>query len=52
MGLIDDIPTCETLVTRMVKEAEDIIRGITVSIGIDGGQETWDKVASSRESKL
>lgn len=26
MGLIDDIPTCEVLITRMVKEAEDILK--------------------------
>jgi len=27
MGLIDDIPSCEELLERMVKEAEEIIRG-------------------------
>ena len=27
MGLIDDVPTCETLITGMVEEAEQIIRG-------------------------
>ncbi|TPX33186.1 nitronate monooxygenase [Synchytrium microbalum] len=27
LGLIDDIPSCEALLTRMVAEAEDIIKG-------------------------
>jgi nitronate monooxygenase len=27
MGLIDDVPTCEVLIKRMVEEAEQIIRG-------------------------
>ncbi|KAF9951118.1 hypothetical protein BGZ70_001121, partial [Mortierella alpina] len=27
VGLIKDIPTCEVLLKRMVKEAEDTIRG-------------------------
>jgi hypothetical protein len=27
MGLIDDVPTCEALITSMVEEAEQIIRG-------------------------
>jgi nitronate monooxygenase len=26
-GLINDIPTCKELLTRMVNDAEDIIRG-------------------------
>jgi NAD(P)H-dependent flavin oxidoreductase YrpB (nitropropane dioxygenase family) len=27
MGLIDDIPTCEELISRIVREAEDLING-------------------------
>jgi nitronate monooxygenase len=27
MGLIDDIPTCDELISRIVREAEDIITG-------------------------
>jgi NAD(P)H-dependent flavin oxidoreductase YrpB (nitropropane dioxygenase family) len=27
MGLIDDIPTCEELISRIVREAEDLISG-------------------------
>lgn len=50
VGLINDIPTCEELVPRIVREAEEIIRGVSASISIDGEQEAWDKV--TRESKL
>jgi nitronate monooxygenase len=32
MGLIDDIPTCQVLVARMVEEAEEIIRGRLASM--------------------
>jgi nitronate monooxygenase len=27
MGLIDDIPTCEELISRIVREAEELIIG-------------------------
>jgi nitronate monooxygenase len=27
MGLIDDIPTCEELISRIVSEAEELITG-------------------------
>lgn len=27
MGLIDDIPTCDALISRIVAEAEDVITG-------------------------
>lgn len=52
IGLINDIPSCEELVPRIVKDAEDIIRSVNATISIDGGEEAWDKVAGSRESKL
>ena len=26
MGLIDDVPTCDVLIDRIVREAEDVIR--------------------------
>jgi nitronate monooxygenase len=32
MGLIDDIPTCKELVPRMVREAEEIIKGRLASL--------------------
>jgi hypothetical protein len=48
---VNDIPTCGELVPRIVREAEEIIRGVSASISIDGGEEAWGKVAT-RESKL
>ena len=32
MGLIEDVPTCEVLLQRMVNEAEGIIRGRLASM--------------------
>ncbi|KAK4687991.1 NADH:quinone reductase (non-electrogenic), partial [Tremellales sp. Uapishka_1] len=51
VGLIDDIPTCEELVQRMGREAEDIITGLNSHISLEGGDEVWSK-GRERESKL
>ena len=42
MGLIDDIPTCAELISRIVSEAEDIITarlgGMVMSQGVRSGR--------------
>jgi NAD(P)H-dependent flavin oxidoreductase YrpB (nitropropane dioxygenase family) len=40
VGLIDDIPTCNELVRRIVNDAEDTIKGLHT------------KIIGTRESKL
>jgi hypothetical protein len=52
VGLINDIPTCQDLVARIVGDAETEIRRVSSCIAPEGGQEAWQKAASSRESKL
>lgn len=52
LGLIDDIPTCEVLVARIVREAEEVVQGLTGKIRVTAGQEAWDRAASGRVSKL
>ena len=39
IGLIDDIPTCEELVRRMEREAEEVIMGIRNLVKSGPGQE-------------
>ncbi|RXK35068.1 2-nitropropane dioxygenase [Tremella mesenterica] len=52
MGLIYDIPTCDVLVSRMVREAEEIIGNMRGMIQIEGGEEAWNRGKSIRQSKL
>src|SRR5690606_6554668 len=41
VGLIDDIPDCQTLVQRIVGEAEDIIRGRLANLVSELPQASW-----------
>lgn len=52
IGLINDIPTCQDLVARIVKEAEGVVQSLHSRIRITSGEEAWDRAASGRMSKL
>lgn len=49
VGLIDDIPACQDLVNRIIKEAESQINRLNVAVSVQGGEEAW---SSGRSSKL
>lgn len=52
IGLIDDIPTCEDLVARIVREAEAEIGRMSGMIAMSGGDEAWERSQRTREAKL
>lgn len=52
IGLIDDIPTCEVLVARIVQEAEMEINRMSGLLNVSGAEEAWDRSRLKRESKL
>lgn len=51
IGLIDDIPTCDELVSRITREAEVAIQGMNGMISVQGGEEAWER-SRTREAKL
>ena len=52
IGLIDDIPTCEVLVARIVSEAEAEINKMSGMMSVSGADEAWDRSQRTREAKL
>lgn len=52
IGLIDDIPTCEVLVARIVNEAEAEINKMSGMMNVSGADEAWERSQRTREAKL
>jgi hypothetical protein len=52
IGLIDDIPTCEVLVARIVREAEAEINRMSGMMSVAGADEAWERSQRTREAKL
>lgn len=52
IGLIDDIPTCEVLVARIVSEAESEINRMSGLMRVAGADEAWKRSQRTREAKL
>jgi hypothetical protein len=52
IGLIDDIPTCDVLIGRIVKEAEAEIDKMRGMISVSGADEAWEESQRTREAKL
>jgi hypothetical protein len=52
IGLIDDIPTCQDLVARIVKEAEAEIGRMSGMLSVQGADEAWERSQRTREAKL
>jgi hypothetical protein len=52
IGLIDDIPTCEVLVARIVSEAEAEISKMSGMVSVSGADEAWERSQRAREAKL
>jgi hypothetical protein len=52
IGLIDDIPTCQNLVARIVREAEAEINRMSGLMQIAGADEAWERSQRTREAKL
>ena len=52
IGLIDDIPTCQDLVARIVSEAEAEINRMSGLMSVAGADEAWERSQRTREAKL
>jgi len=50
--LIDDIPTCQDLVARIVSEAETEINRMSGLMSGAGADEAWERSQRTREAKL
>jgi hypothetical protein len=52
IGLIDDIPTCQDLVARIVSEAEAEINRMSGLMSVAGANEAWERSQRTRQAKL
>ena len=52
IGLIDDIPTCQDLVARIVREAETEINRMSGLMNVAGADEAWERSQRTRQAKL
>jgi hypothetical protein len=52
IGLIDDIPTCQDLVARIVNEAETEINRMSGLMSVAGADEAWERSQRTRQAKL
>jgi len=52
IGLIDDIPTCQDLVARIVREAEAEINRMSGLMSVAGADEAWERSQRTRQAKL
>jgi len=52
IGLIDDIPKCQDLVARIVREAEAEINRMSGLMSVAGADEAWERSQRTRQAKL